>query len=210
MNRNRCHLCIIMDRSGSMQSIAKDMEGGLNSFIEDQKKLPGELTVSYYRFDDYCEKVLHFEPVQSIGELRLEPRGMTALNDAIGMAIKETGQTLARIREEDRPGLVTVLIITDGGENSSKEYTSETIKTMVTEQESKYNWKFNYLGANQDSFAVASNYGINVASVSNYSTSKSDKVWKNYSGKVLRSRNVCATGGLPTMDFCDEERDELN
>lgn len=210
MNRNKSHVCIIMDRSGSMQSIAKDMEGGLNTFIQEQKKEPGELTVSFYRFDDVCEKVIDFAQISTVGELKLEPRNMTALNDAIGKAVKETGEVLSKMLEEDRPGLVTIMIVTDGGENASKEYTAEMVKSMVSEQESKYNWKFTYLGANQDSFAVGQNYGLNLASVANYATSNSNEVWKNYSGKMSAARSCNSSGCSVSMAYSDTEREVLN
>jgi len=209
MNNNKSHLCVVMDRSGSMSNIAKDMEGGLNSFIKEQKELPGELTVSFYRFDDFCERVIDFIPVKMVGELKLEPRNMTALNDAIGKAVKETGEALAKMKEEDRPALVTIMIITDGGENSSREYTAEMVKQMVTEQETKYNWKFTYLGANQDSFSVASNYGINLTGVSNYAVANSEKVWHDYNNKMLRARSVSASGGNASMAYSGVERDAL-
>jgi len=199
-----------MDRSGSMQSIAKDMEGGLNTFIQEQKEEPGELTVSFYRFDDVCEKVIDFAQISTVGELKLEPRNMTALNDAIGKAVKETGEVLSKMLEEDRPGLVTIMIVTDGGENASKEYTAEMVKSMVSEQESKYNWKFTYLGANQDSFAVGQNYGLNLASVANYATSNSNEVWKNYSGKMSAARSCNSSGCSVSMAYSDTEREVLN
>lgn len=209
MNNNRAHLTIVLDRSGSMSSIAEDMEGGLNTFIKEQKELPGELTVSFYRFDDICEKVLDFVPVQMIGNLKLEPRNSTALNDAIGKAVRETGETLSKMREKDRPALVTVMIVTDGGENASKEYTSQMVKDMVSEQENKYNWKFTYLGANQDSFSVAKNYGLNLDSVSNYATKNSENVWKDYNFKMRNARSASVNGASVSMNYSESERKAL-
>lgn len=90
MRKDYTHISIVLDRSGSMSGIAKDMEGGLRSFIEEQKKVDGKCTVSLYRFDDTTDKVYDFIDIQEASDFKLEPRGMTALNDAVGYAIKDT------------------------------------------------------------------------------------------------------------------------
>ena len=91
------------------------------------------------------------------------PRGSTALLDAVGRAINETGDRLAKTPEQDRPGLVVFVIVTDGQENSSKEFSKARIKEMIDEQQKKYNWQFTFLGANQDAFAEAGGIGIRSA-----------------------------------------------
>lgn len=209
MNKNYTHCCVIMDRSGSMFSCAKDMEGGLNQYVKDQKKESGKMTLSFYRFDDTIENVLDFVDIKDVGKLKLEPRGSTSLNDALGKAITETGHTLSRMKEEDRPGLVSIIIVTDGGENSSKEFNTETIKNLIKQQESQYNWQFTYLGANQDSFSVAQSYNINIQNVSNFDTEKSGKVWGDYSKKMSNSRGFCASGAAPSFQYTEEEREDL-
>lgn len=210
MNKNKSHLTIIMDRSGSMSTIARDMEGGLNQLIEEQKKQLGECTVSFYKFDNEIERDLYFSNIQSVGELKLEPRGMTALNDAIAKAVIETGEYLSNLQEKDRPALVTVVIVTDGGENSSVEYKDpNVIKKMIDEQTTKYSWHFNYLGANQDSFAVAAQYGVQ--NVSNYSLGKAESVMKNFSGKMSAARSATSYGmSVNSLSYTKEDMDELN
>lgn len=100
MNKNKAHITIVMDRSGSMNRIARDMEGGLNTFLNEQKKQPGQCTLSLYSFDDTVERDLYFADIQSVSKLELVPRGMTALNDAIGRAVVETGEYLAKLEEK--------------------------------------------------------------------------------------------------------------
>jgi hypothetical protein len=76
---------------------------------------------------------------------------------------------LSRIDEADRPSKVIVLIITDGEENSSEEYTDRQIKDMVKHQQEVYNWQFLFFGANIDSFSTADALGISVDMAANYS-----------------------------------------
>jgi hypothetical protein len=73
--------------------------------------------------------------------------------------------------ESDRPAKVIVLIITDGAENSSKEFSYQQIKEMVEKQQTVYNWEFLFFGANIDSFSAASSIGIPKTRSANFSAS---------------------------------------
>lgn len=168
MKQNKTEIVIIMDRSGSMMMIRNDMEGGLKSFLEDQKKLDGECKITFARFDDKYELVFEDRDINEVGELQLEPRGLTALYDAIGKTVNSVGARLAATPESERPSTVLVQIITDGLENASREFTADAIKTMITRQQSVYNWQFVYLGANQDAFDVAHHIGIDRNHTLNY------------------------------------------
>jgi uncharacterized protein YegL len=215
MNRNYTHFTVILDRSGSMQNIAKDMEGGLNTLIEEQKKEDGKCTFSLYKFDDVVERDFFFAKIQSVGQIDLLPRGATALNDCLAKAIVETGEYLRNLPETERPGLVSVVIVTDGYENASKEYKDYSlIKKMIQEQESKYNWQFTYLGSNQDSMEVAQNYGLDVSKVSNYSANKASNVFRNTSGKLSAARSVMCAGGdmdlvYDAFQYNNKDKEEL-
>ena len=103
MKDNYLDLNIVLDRSGSMAAIEEDMEGGLRSFISDQKKLEGkEITVSYTTFDTVVEEVFVAKDIKEIKpeDLTLEPRGMTSLLDAVGRAINTTGERLKAFQTE--------------------------------------------------------------------------------------------------------------
>lgn len=97
-----------------------------------------------------------------------EPMSLEELLDAIGKAITWTGTRLSNTKEENRPSKVMIIIVTDGQENASNEFTKAQIREMTEHQESKYNWQFVFLGANQDSFAEAGSMGIKAQGVVNY------------------------------------------
>jgi hypothetical protein len=152
-----------------MQTIKKDMEGAFDSFIQSQSQIEDdECVVNLFQFDVECDNVYENRPISLVPPLSITPRGMTALFDALGTIIQKTGERLARIPESDRPARVVFVIITDGAENASKEYTSDQIKEIIQHQSKAYNWQFVYLGANQDSFASASQIGILASSTQDY------------------------------------------
>lgn len=149
-------IIVITDRSGSMDKIRQDANGGFDRFIREQKEVPGACRVTQIMFDTVVETQYTSKPLAEVPPLNLQPRGGTALLDAIGQALNVHG---ARIAQEKWAELVVVTIITDGGENASREYTQPQIKTMIEHAE-KNGWKFIFLAANQDGFSVATSYGI--------------------------------------------------
>ena len=163
MKQNYTHLTFLIDRSGSMSAIAKDMIGGIKNFVEEQKKIAGEATISIYSFDSIFEKIKDFENLQDvvIGDDILVPRGPTALLDAACRSIDEIGTKLGEMKEGNRPDKVIFIIITDGEENSSREFKAEDMKTRIQKQEKEFDWKFVFLGANFDVISAAKNYGFN-------------------------------------------------
>jgi hypothetical protein len=155
-------ICII-DRSGSMELIKTDAIGGFNAFLEEQKKLPGEATLTYVQFNHEFEVILENKPLQEvepITENEYQPAGMTALLDAVGKTIDAAGKRLAAMPEKQRPENVIVAILTDGHENASKTYSLSDVKERITHQKENYAWEFIFLGANQDAFDEAAKIGI--------------------------------------------------
>jgi len=160
--RNFTDINIILDRSGSMDKIKDDTIGGYNQFITDQKSNP-DANLTLIQFDHEYMPVYTNTPITEVPKLTKEtfiPRGRTALFDALGKSIKDAGKRLADLPEQDRPNKVLFVIITDGEENDSKEFTSEQILNKIKHQTEVYNWDFVYIGANQDAFANSSNIGI--------------------------------------------------
>ncbi len=210
MKQDLADITVVMDRSGSMVAVREDAEGGLNSFIEEQKGKEGEAVFTLVQFDTEYEFVHKAVPIKDVPKCTLTPRGMTALLDAVGKAIAETGERLKAMDEADRPGLVVFVIITDGQENSSKEYTKTQIKEMIDKQSGTFKWQFTYLGANQDAFAEAGGIGIPQDASSGYAATKTKQAFAAASGNVGRMRHAVRSGGLAKSGYTDEERESLS
>lgn len=214
MRKNLTDIVVVLDRSGSMISCEKDMEGGLNTFIEEQKKVEGYADFTLVQFDDQYEVVHNGVDINHVTHVSFMPRGSTALYDAIGKAIATTGDRLNTMTEDERPGAVIFMIITDGGENASKEYTKQQINEMITHQQDKYDWNFMFLGANQDSFAVGSSIGLKATNISNYSTVKSSDVFAVMNSKFTSTRGLLNTGATgqnisASLGYTQEERETI-
>lgn len=149
------------------------------------------------------------DDVQSLG---IVPRGSTALYDAIGKAISETGSILASLKEDDRPGRVMFVIQTDGQENASREYKSAAIAELIKKQTDIYAWQFQFIGADQTSVLEAqSKLGFSSANTAFYSTDNSGQTFDILTSKLKASRSVthdAYTTGV-TMCFTEEERSAM-
>lgn len=209
MNKQLTDITVILDRSGSMASIHADAEGGLNTFINEQKSTEGDANFTLVQFDDKYDIVHDGIKIDDVPHCTLTPRGSTALLDAVGKTINTLGERLAKTPESDRPGLVVVVIVTDGGENASHEFNRAQIQAMIEHQQEKYDWEFVYLGANQDAFAEAHAMGINMANVSNYDTSKTRDAFTMTSTKLAESRMSVAAGSAASMSYSAEDRSNL-
>ncbi len=202
-------ITLVVDRSGSMQAIRADAEGGVNAFVAEQAKQPGEALLTLVQFDTEYEFLHRGVPVRQVPSYELVPRGMTALLDAVGRAVNETGERLAKMEEQDRPGLVVFVVVTDGKENSSREFSKDQIKQMITHQQEKYGWHFTFLAANQDAFSEAGALGINAAGVANYALNKVEAAYRMTGSKVSRMRAQRGSGETVRNEFTDEERREM-
>lgn len=150
----------LLDRSGSMNGIADDTRGGFDSFIAKERESDGETKVTLAQFDDRYELVYSSKPIVDVPSLVLEPRGMTALYDAVGRLVTEIGAELAALPEDERPGSVTVLVMTDGHENASAEWTNTAVRELIASQERDYQWDFVFLGSNIDAVEVGAALGF--------------------------------------------------
>ncbi len=194
------HIAVLVDRSGSMWGIKDDMVGGLNEFFKGQSKVEGDCLVDYAQFDTLFEQVYTDVPV-SKAKAVIEPRGGTALLDSIGKTINDLKSRIKNKPKSVRPDNVLVVIVTDGMENSSREFKSEDIKAMIKDRESK-GWEFVFLGANMDAVSVAQDFGIKAGSALTYNTTTSgigatSQVLSNYT-TMFR--------GAGSASFSDEDR----
>lgn len=186
MNNNLTELVFILDKSGSMSGLEQDTIGGFNSMLQKQKQEAGEAYITTVLFDhDY--ELLHdradIKNVNNITEKEYFVGGTTALLDAMGRTINNIGKKIDDTKEEEHPGKVIFIIITDGMENSSHEFSSTKIKSMVEHQKTKYSWEFIFLGANIDAIKTAENFGIDEDRAANFCSDSA--------GTELNYRSVC-------------------
>lgn len=164
-------MVFILDRSGSMSGLESDTIGGFNSMIEKQKNEGGEAYVSTILFDD-VQEVLHnrvkLSEIKPMTEKEYFTRGSTALLDAVGRAIHHTTAVHNNTAFEDIPEHTIFVIITDGYENASRQYSYEKVKSMIEHKKEKRGWEFLFVGANVDAVQAASNIGISARRAVNY------------------------------------------
>ena len=163
MRNDLTELVFILDRSGSMHGLEKDTIGGFNSVLERNKALPGDANITTVLFDHRFTILHDRQPIRSVApmtERDYSPAGMTALLDAVGQAIRKIDNVMAHTAEDYRAGKVQFVIITDGLENASKEYSAQRVKQMIRDRQEKDGWDFLFLGANMDAIAVAEDMGI--------------------------------------------------
>jgi hypothetical protein len=187
-------ITMVLDRSGSMQSIKEDTVGGFDAFISEQRRLPGRCTVSLVQFDNLYEEVYTGRDLADVPSLTLVPRGSTAMLDAIGRAVNATGARLAAMPEDGRPGTVIVGIMTDGLENASREFTYPMIKALIEQQEQVYGWTFMYMGANQDAIEVGASLGVASDHSLTYAGPNVAAAMGAYSASVGTIREAVAAG----------------
>lgn len=171
MKSDLTEIIFVLDRSGSMNGLENDTIGGYNSFLKIQRETQGGAKVTTVLFDDEYIKLhdrVDINNVKPITEKEYFARGTTALLDAIGKTIADLGVTLRDTQEEERPSKIIFVIITDGNENASREFTYKKVNEMISRQQNKYNWEFIFLGANIDATAEAENLGIKASRFANY------------------------------------------
>ena len=152
-------LVLIVDKSGSMWHLVNDTIGSFNSVLDEQKKDTehGNAYVTTVFFNGEHETIHDREDIQSVEHITNKdyvPGGCTALLDAVGDTITKLSE-----KDEIKDHKVIVAIITDGYENSSKEYSKEQIKKLIKEKE-KEGWQFVFCGANIDAVAEGGHIGI--------------------------------------------------
>lgn len=154
----RSFVSCVLDRSGSMGSDGKIEEaiGGFNKFLREQKSNIPEAELLVTIFDDSVDEYYRgkLKDCPELTEKVFFPRGMTRLNDAIGETI---AKTLASSYSDEDKGII--LVITDGAENSSREYGGDAIKSMIQEGKDK-GWDFIFLGCDASVIGQAQDFGF--------------------------------------------------
>jgi uncharacterized protein YegL len=193
-------IAVLVDRSGSMAECRDDMEGGLNTFVENQAGEPGDAEITLAQFDTEYELVWPLGPIDDAPKYTLMPRGCTALLDAMGRFITEIGEKLAKRDEADRPGKVIVCTVTDGLENSSVDWTLGRVKALVEQQCSQWRWEFVFLGADMDAVQEGASVGIAPKSSLTFGKVNAREVY------AMASAYVSTVRGGGKAAFSEEDR----
>jgi len=182
VNKDLTLTAALLDRTGSMATCRRATEDGFNEFINGQKQEPGRTIVTLAQFDSHAgctlatEFVYRNRPIDEVPPLVLSPRGMTPLLDAVGEFVTGIGEDLAKLPDEERPGLVICLIMTDGHENASIEWTWERVRDLIEQQRRQWQWQFVFLGANIDAVKVGERLGVAQAASMTFNAADSDAV----------------------------------
>ena len=170
MKKGLTELVFILDKSGSMGGLENDTIGGYNAMLKKQKKMEGECLITTVLFDNNYE-LLHdridLRAVSFLTEDDYFVGGSTALLDAVGKTIYKIENAWKHTAEEYRAEKIMFVIITDGLENASREYTAKQVKKQV-EQKKEEGWEFIFLGANIDAVDAAEQVGICADRAVNY------------------------------------------
>lgn len=200
-------IIVVLDRSGSMKKIAESTVNGFNEFLEEHKNAEGIANITLAQFDDRYELNYKSVPVKEAKNLVLNesfvPRGTTALFDAIGLTINNTTTTSD----------VVFVIITDGHENASTEFTREDIFTLIKEHEDNKGWKFIFLAANQDAIQTGNTIGIKGGRAMTYAATNvgSGAAFKSVAVNTASYRSAKLANletAQDSLDFTDEQRNE--
>lgn len=211
----RTDITVVLDRSGSMDSIAADVVGGLNEFVRRQQEVEGEARLTLVQFDDEYEVVYRDVALAAVSPLTREtyvPRGSTALLDAIGRTINELSARIDRLRPEDRPDQIVFAVATDGQENASHEFTRRQIFSMIRSREklatldpaARPQWEFVFLAANQDAIAEGGQMGFQAARSVDFDADGGGV----HAAMSLMHQKIAAKRRTPheAMSFSDAER----
>lgn len=163
MKKGLTELVFILDKSGSMSGLETDTIGGYNSMLAKQKAVEGQCYITTVLFDNNYELLHDRIDIKAINPITgndYQVGGSTALLDAIGKTIHKIANVQKHTANDYRAERVMFVIITDGEENSSREYSAEKVKALIEKQKTKYGWEFIFLGANIDAVQTAGQFGI--------------------------------------------------
>ena len=197
MKKNLTELVFIIDRSGSMGGLESDTIGGFNAMLKEQQAVEGDAVVTTILFDDQYELLHDRIDIRAVAPLTAKDytvRGTTALLDAVGRTIHKIRAAQQHTAENYRAEKVLFVIITDGQENASHEYSAERIKTRIERQKQKYGWEFVFFGANMDAVMEAGKLGIAANRAQNYCA---DAIGTSTAYTAMSASSTAYRGGKP-------------
>ncbi len=171
--QDQAKIWFLLDRSGSMTSVAEDVIGGFNHFLAEQAARTGECRMTVVQFDseDPFEVIADGKKPGDVPELNdsvYQPRGLTPLYDAMGKLIERADKRIARRAKAEKPAEdQLVVVFTDGLENDSRRYDRPGVFELVKKRQDE-DWTFVFIGANQDSYIEGGKIGLDDGNVQNY------------------------------------------
>lgn len=209
MKKGLTDITVLLDKSASMSGTTDETIAGFNEFLKAQKEVEGEAEFTLYQFASYSEKLYSkdIKTVENLTRTTYRADGSsTAYVDALGKAINETGERLRLLPERKRPEKVIFVVITDGQENASREFTKAAVKELVEHQESKYNWQFVFLGANLDAVEEGQYLGVGASNSLTYAQNAKG-IQASYMS-VARNMVNYRTNAVADMSFTKEQKEE--
>ena len=200
--KHQVHNLIILDESGSMESIKNSIIQGFNELVQTvrglEKQFPEQQhLISLITFNGLGHKILHFiDPVDKLNQIdasKYNPDANTPLYDAMGLSFTKLKKALEDVQDYH----VLVTILSDGEENASKEYSGQTIKKMIEDLKQK-RWTFTYIGTDHDVEQFATS--ISITNVMNFEKSakgidfmfaKERNARKKYGQRIRDKEKVC-------------------
>ena len=208
---DRTHICMILDRTGSMESIKQDTIGGFNSYIAAQKSLPTPATFTLVQFDsqDPFEVIHKFTDIQMVDDLTGQtymPRASTPLYDAVGRGINDLKAGLGALPEALRPKKIVMVIVTDGQENASREFTGAQVRKMIADAK-EAGWQFVFLSADESAISDSSSLNIDASNAAFFRKNKmgSNEMWERVSNRSMAYRS----SGVHSMRMDEASDDAL-
>lgn len=193
---------VILDKSASMASVREETVKGLNSYFKDLNDQRPRPDVDLTLFDTkiYHRGLMHLEN-DRLSLADYEPDGWTALYDAICTTLESSAKEVAKDQK------AIVVIMTDGEENSSKKYDLKQFISMKEELEAKGNWSFVFMGANQDAWATAGQWGFSPQNVASFNATSAGigAVFSNLSAATM---NYTHSDQLSTKSMFSKEQQQ--
>ena len=195
---NVTRIILLVDESGSMYSIRKDMEEAIRGYLREQRNVGGQATVSAYGFDcgyNYNLRVntkYQNVDIQLAGDVAITPGGGTPLHSAMVETIKREYNDITQMSDDVRPDRVVFITITDGYENASKGEDTKALPGIIKDYEENHKWNFLYFGANQNIIDSTRDSGIQYGKALAFDGSQDSihKMSKKMSDGTTRLRSV--------------------
>ena len=199
----------VLDESGSMEVCKEATIGGFNEYIQTLQKESQNTRLTLTKFDSSKIDIVYTaEPIISVpplNEKTYSPNSCTPLYDAIAKTIKSTDEWILGNTKQKEKFVVLCVIMTDGQENSSKEYDRNKIFDLIKKKEKRDKWTFVYLGANQDSYAVGGSLGLSMGNTLNYAHSNFG-AQSAFSSLAYSTSQYSCSGYQQTTDFFSVEQ----